>query len=73
MTSASDKSFNIRTEGAHLESILFPKAYLFLVVKALIVIFQRGDALLLAGLTLGRVHNIASQNLLPEGVAAAGT
>lgn len=46
--------------------------YLFPVVKALIVIFQGRGALLLAGLALARVHNIASKNLLPEGVAATG-
>lgn len=46
--------------------------YLFSVVKAFVVIFQRRCALLLAGLALTRIHNVASKNLLPEGVAATG-
>lgn len=41
-------------------------------VEALIVIFQGRGALLLAGLALARVHDVASKNLLPEGVAATG-
>lgn len=46
--------------------------YLFPVVEALVVIFQSRGALLLAGLALTRVHNVASKNFLPEGVAATG-
>lgn len=49
------------------------QTYLFPVVEALIVVFQSRDALLLARLALTRVHNVASENLLPEGVAAGGT
>jgi hypothetical protein len=43
------------------------------VVEALVVIFQSWGALLLAGLALAGVHDVASKNLLPEGVAAGGT
>lgn len=47
--------------------------YLLAVVEALVVVVQSGSALLLSSLTLTRVHNVASKDLLPEGVAAAGT
>lgn len=46
--------------------------YLFPVVKALVVIFEGGHTLLLAALTLAGVHHVTTENLLPEGVAAAG-
>jgi hypothetical protein len=34
--------------------------YLFLVVQALVVIFQSGHTLLLAGFTVSRIDNIAA-------------
>jgi hypothetical protein len=49
------------------------QTYLFPVVEALVVIFQSRGALLLAGLALAGVHDVAPENLLPEGVAAGGT
>jgi hypothetical protein len=49
------------------------QTYLLPVVEALVVIFQSRSALLLAGLTLAGVHDVAPENLLPEGVAAGGT
>lgn len=47
--------------------------YLLAVVQALVVIVQSGSALLLSRLALAGVDNVATKNLLPEGVAAALT
>ena len=48
-------------------------AYLFSVVQTLVVILQCGKTLLLAGFTVAGIHNIATENLLPEGKAAGRT
>lgn len=50
------------------------KAYLLLVVQALVVIVERGEALALAGGVVGvGVGDVAGEDFLPEGEAAGGT
>lgn len=48
-------------------------AYLFSVVQALVVVLQCGHALLLAGLALTGIDDVATEDLLPETVAAGRT
>lgn len=56
-----------------LDDVPGTKSYLFAVVQALVVIFQRGHTLLLAGLTIAGIDHIAAESFLPEGEAAGGT
>lgn len=50
------------------------RAYLLPVMQTLVVVLQRLHALALPAVILGvGVDDVAAQDLLPEGVAAAGT
>lgn len=48
-------------------------AYLFSVVQTLVVVLQCGHALLLAGLALTGIDDVATEDFLPETVAAGRT
>ena len=60
-------------KGTTREDIEGTKSYLFAVVQALVVIFQSGQTLLLAGFTLPGIDHVAAEGLLPEGEAAGRT
>lgn len=47
--------------------------YFFPVVQALVVVFQSSPALLLPLVTVSGIHNVATEDFLPEGKAAGGT
>lgn len=60
---------------SHSFSLLVPAQgqYLFLVVQALIVVLENGLAFRFAAVVFGgRVCDVASEDLLPEGEAARG-
>ena len=62
------------SSGIELGSLGFggtAKTHLLLVVQALVVVLQSGQALLLAGLAFPSVDNVAAEHFLPE-VEAAG-
>jgi hypothetical protein len=47
--------------------------YLLSVVKALVVVLQGGHALLLSSLAFAGIDNVATEDFLPESIAAGGT
>lgn len=59
-------------EWPFVSATLCKRAYLFAVVQALIVIFQSEETFLLSLNTFRSVHDVASEEFLPEGEAARG-